>query len=404
VSLDESVGLGVTDRVFARMFFPWEENLGGFRWGRTLSVEVLPFRAALLAVGRQLDEPGTDEGPFQVVPGPEGSEQTVVPLQWPEHPYHYSLGALESAPVPEFAEALFEATCFAADNNALEVRSLLRSGPSAIPQVTAAREFFVNKPMFVNRAIWDRNLFDGDITTFFTARLADRMFRLDLGEAVLVDEIILKIRDRQYPELNAELERFSEDAYAEVSADLVSWERAPLESGGVGTTGRIRILNGTPVRYIRVRGAPRRLAEVEGYYRRAALDRSRWRASNLFFEYAERPAIHAFRTTFTLDRVAPGGYLALAINGTHGHERAWAALRVNGDFVGAPDRAVSFDSNTWEYYNVELDHDYTYYFPADESYVGQEIEAWVLILDGGSSDVEPEAWKTAYPIPWQKGG
>ena len=144
--------------------------------------------------------------------------------------------------------------------------------------------------------------------------------------------------------------------------------------------------------------------DMEGYYRREELDRSNWRASNLFFEYAKRPAVQAFQQEFTIDRVEPGGYLAVAINGTHGHERAWAALRVDGRFVGAPDRAVSFDSNTWEYYNVELDHDYTYYFPLDESFVGQEIEAWVLILDGGSADIEPEVWKTAYPIPWERGG
>ena len=131
------------------------------------------------------------------------------------------------------------------------------------------------------------------------------------------------------------------------------------------------------------------------------LDRSAWRASNLFMNYADNKAVRAFKSVFKIERTEEGSYLALAINGKHGHEKAWAALRVDGEFIGAPDRAVSFDSNTWEYYNVELDHDYTYYFPVDESFIGKEVEAWVLILEGGSDEVDPEVWMTAYPIPWE---
>ncbi len=400
IDLNESIGLAKTSWVYARFFHPWEENIGSLRWGKKLMVEVLPFRTCLIALGEQLDEPGIPKGPFEVIPGPDGNPQAIKPLEWPDKPYHYSIGSFHSSPVPDFAESLFEATCFAADNNALEVRSLKRSGESMIQQVRKARKAFLDKPMFINRAIWDKNLFDGDINTFFTARLKDRMFRLDLGKQVRVDEVIFKIRDRQYPELSPELERFSEEAYAEVSADLVHWERAMLESGGKGTIGRIRVLSDQAVKYIRISGAPRRLAEVEGYYQGKELVRSTWRASNLFYKYSDLKAKYAFKSNFRLESVEEGSYLAIAVNGKHGHEKAWAALRVDGEFIGAPDRAVSFDSNTWEYYNVELDHDYTYYFPIDESYIGKEIEAWVLILDGGSADVRPEVWVTAYPIPW----
>ncbi|MHB8054700.1 MAG: hypothetical protein ACYDH3_05590, partial [Candidatus Aminicenantales bacterium] len=84
--------------------------------------------------------------------------------------------------VPDDAEALFESTCFAADNNALEVRCIQRSGPSEIPQVNACRKTFFDKPMFVNRGIWDKNLFDGNLNTFFMARLEGKMFRLDMGK------------------------------------------------------------------------------------------------------------------------------------------------------------------------------------------------------------------------------
>lgn len=32
-------------------------------------------------------------------------------------------------------------------------------------------------------------------------------------------------------------------------------------------------------------------------------------------------------------------------------------------YIGAPDRAAAFPSNTWEYVNAKRDRGYTYYFP-----------------------------------------
>ena len=401
IDLDESIGLEKAKRVKVQMFHPWEENLGSFRWNKEINVEVLPFRTCLIAVGEELDEPGISKGPYEVIPAGKGKEPFVVPLTYPEKPYHYQIGSFNKADVPGYAEALFEATCFAADNNALEVREIERSGKSKVKQVEAARKAFLEKPMFVNRGIYDKNLFDGDNATFFTARLDDKMFRLDLGDIVDVDEIILKIRDRQYPELNPELEKFADDAYAEVSSNLQDWEKVTLDCKGLGTIARVRVLNGEPIRYLRISGAPQRLAEVEAYNKGKELSRANWRASNLFMNYQDNKAISAFKSEFTIERVEKGSYLAVAVNGKHGHEKAWAALKVDGEFVGAPDRAVSFDSNTWEYYNVELDQDYTYYFPLDKSYIGKKVEAWVMILDGGSAEVEAEVWMTAYPIPWE---
>ena len=67
--------------------------------------------------------------------------------------------------------------------------------------------------------------------------------------------------------------------------------------------------------------------------------------------------------------------------------------------MGAPDRAVSFPSNTWEYFNVEADGDSTYFFPLPGTAAGKTIEAVVLVLRGGETDIRPEAWLTAYPPP-----
>lgn len=104
--------------------------------------------------------------------------------------------------IPGDAEALYQATCFAADNNALEVRSLQRSGPTKIPAVQRARDGFFGQPLFTERGIWDRNLSDGDPTTSFAAnlrwadpRIKEGAFRLDLGEVRRLDELVIETPD-----------------------------------------------------------------------------------------------------------------------------------------------------------------------------------------------------------------
>jgi hypothetical protein len=441
--LDGSIGLEAGGEVEVRRFHPSEAFLGKFARGFDLPVEVPAFSSCLLAVSvRPLAEVGVESCDYEVVRdkpgkpvvlrllGPPGERKMIrlaaagrafrravldgadarpllagksLPVNFPGRrsaaPWHRKIGALDPCPVPPDAEALYEATCFAADSNALEVRSLLRSGPTAIPQVEAARRAFFAKPMFVNRGIWDRNLFDGRTDTAFIARLGGKAFRLDFGTPLRVDKIVLRVRDRQAADISPDLDTFDKDALAEVSSDLVTWRPLAPAWGGKGTIAVLEPPDVLPVRYLRVRGAPRRLCEVEAYFDGKPLDRTAWRASNLFDPYAQVPAVAAWRLAFELDTIAKNAYLAVALNGRHGPERGWAALRVDGRPVGAPDRAVSFPSNTWEYFNVEADGDSTYFFPLPGTAAGKTIEAVVLVLRGGETDIRPEAWLTAYPPP-----
>jgi hypothetical protein len=152
-----------------------------------------------------------------------------------KHPFHRKLAKLESCEVPVDAEALYEATVFAADNNALEVRSLARSGASEIPWVKRAREAFFRQTVFIERGIWDRNLFDGDMTTGFwpsrkyrkDQRVKGGCFRLDLGEIIDADRIVLRVPDEYslQPLLN------DEGNYVDVSTDLHTWERLTYLAG-----------------------------------------------------------------------------------------------------------------------------------------------------------------------------
>ncbi len=445
--LDTSLGLEPVKEVEVRQYHPAERILGFCKWGETIPVKVEPYRTCLIKVSsvkndeltisgcdyemvrdipgkpvqvHLLGNPGT-KARFKIVPGQrsfqkgiiDGKEYAVKELEkgldvvFPgkklEHAPHRKLGTPYLLnEIPEDAEALFEATCFAADNNALEVRCIERSGDSDIPQVNACRAAFFNKPMFVNRGIWDKNLFDGDMNTFFIARLKDKMFRLDMGKVQLLDEIIIRIRDRQEYNLNPEINSFSKQACAEVSGDLARWDTVRLDYKGEGTIARILLGNDQPVRYLRITGPPRRIAEVEAYRDGKQVDRTNWRASNLFRNYAGDPAKTAWKFEFTLQESAPHSYLAVALNGRHGKEGAWAALKTGGQYIGASDRAVSFPSNTWEYFNVDSESNYTYYFPVKQDYLGKEMELVILGLKNGIAEFKSEVWLTAYPCPDQK--
>jgi len=443
LGLDESIGLTAGDRFQVRRFHPSERMVGAFDRGAEVPIEVAPFRSCLVAASaRGFDEIGVDGCDYEVVRDAPGKPIEVELLGMPgtrasirlerggrafsgaaldgepveglltgervpvtfagealRQPWHRRLGILEPIPVPEDAEALYEATCFAADSDALEVRSLRRSGPSRIEVVQAARRAFFEQPMFVNRGIRDRNLFDGDLGTFFQARYSGGVLRLDLGETTRVDTLVIRIKSRYERFISADLHAFASENRAEVSPDLRTWTPV-AQWKGKGSVALARIPDGMRIRYLRVHGAPLRIAEIEAYRDGRPLDRAGWRASNLLGPYAKRPAVKAWSLACTLDEIPPGSYLAVALAGRHGKEAAYAALRVDGRPVGAPDRAVSYPSNTWEYKNVDTDHDYTYFVPLLPEMAGRPLEVVVLLRAGGVDEFEPEAWITAHPPPF----
>ncbi|MFC1783949.1 hypothetical protein ACFL02_10290, partial [Planctomycetota bacterium] len=209
IPLDETIGLHGEGPIHVRRLHVSEEILGSFQNSESVDVEVLPFRACLviasLEPSKELGVNGCTYEVVRDVPGKPavlkllgipGTTATVsLPKQPREfiqatldgnsaagllkgrsmnisfpgekltQPWHRKLSSLAPLTVPDDAEALYEATCFAANNNALEIRSKFRSGPTAIPQVKKARDAFFDQKLLVERGVWDRYLFDGDLET-----------------------------------------------------------------------------------------------------------------------------------------------------------------------------------------------------------------------------------------------
>ncbi len=467
VKLDASIGLDCDGPVEVRRLHPSEEILGTFEIGDSVEVTIPAFRGYVLLVSSQpSQELGVEGCEYEVVrdvPGkpavikllgmPGTTAEVAVPDQprkftsaaldgksadellkggtikvtFPGEklakPWHRKLADLEKCDIPADAESLYEATCFAADNNALEVRSKFRSGATKIEQVQQARDAFFDQRLLVERGVWDRYLFDDDLETYFRLRtqpIASGALRVDFGKPISIDKISLR---------HANWAADPEEAF--VSVDLKTWIKVPVRitqedpakatllerSHTIDKTWLdislkkvdIDIPADTPaIRYLRIPGTASNVAEVVAYSDGKQLERSEWRASNVFAQYSRSPAKQAWQGEFTLDEAAPGAYLVVACIGRHGSDGAYAALRIGDRFVGAPDRAVSYPANPWEYGNNRAEAGLSYFFPVTPDMIGKPIEAVVMQFDSSNTrrpvplgEITPQVWITNLPAPYE---
>ncbi len=452
ITLDAETGLARTGKkIQARLYHPYVQDLGQHVWGTSFEVEVQPFRAALLKLTaeKEKDRVLLSGIPYRIINDRVGKEAEVELLGEPGQTYkvriersvlklrsaqlddenvaelaagktveltfpgtqlrekwHRHVADLQPTETPADAASLYYATAFAADNNAMEVRSLRRSGETRIPEVAAARKAFFEQPIFIEREIWDRHLFDGNPATgfFISQRIKDMRtdressFCLDLGRPTQADSLVVCV-PRATDYLSAQP---LDGTPVWVSADLAKWQRIDCI---IGPRMRIDLRRAGTVRYVRFNPCPLRITEVEGYKNGHPMDRSQWRASNLFrtFDRGNCKATKTWKGTFRIDEIVPGAYLCVAINGNHGKEGAWAALKIDGRYVGCPDRAPSFNANPWEHLCNTGDKNYTYYLPLTPEMKGKTIEAYAMKLGKeGSEELKPEVWLTAYPIPFEK--
>lgn len=439
VCLDKEIGLLKGKKVYVKTYHPTEKVIGSVSYGEKVKLEVPPFRTMLLLVTtdkKYMSDWGVEGTDYEVVrdvPGTKaeiklkGLPGTTALVKIPssikykravldgkdvtedirkglsvsfkgkqlELPVHRKLIKLEKTAVQADAATLYETTVFAADNNALEVRSLYRSGETSIPEVKAARDAFFSQPTFVDRGIWDKNLFDGDMRTAFwpsrkygvNQRVKNGCFRLDLGENLFVDSLIVKVNDAYALEPLLT----DEGNYAYISSDLSKWERITYISGK-----KMLIPVHSQMRYLKLNPFPEAIAEIEVYSRGRKVDAAAFRASNLFADSKVMKCESMWKGTFVLNELADNSYLSVALNGKHGIEGAYAAIKIDGKMIGSPSRAVSYPSNTWEYVNVRADSNYTYYFPLSKEMIGKKIEVFVMGYDKNNLDFVPEVWISSY--------
>jgi len=443
IKLDKEIGIESKRKITLVQLHPTEKFLGTFKNGEAINIEVEPFRACmLLATTETYDDPlikGTD---FRVLKNISGQTIEIEILGMPGTKSSVSLlnadqyksakingkeaydllngkslkltfpgktlkdcicrklSDFTEIPIPVDVHALYEATVFAANNNALEVRSLNRSGETQIPEVKYARDAFFNQKAFVERGVWDRNLFDGDPHTGFypSERVRDQRIeggclRIDLGKIQYIDQLLITVPDA----FSLQPLWPGEGNQVEISTDLKKWKPITYLAN---TNMEINV--GQEVRYFRFNSFPKQITEIEGMVAGKKLDRIGWRASNLFAYPRKKNAKKVWKTNLVLDEIPKGSYLCVAINGKHGVEGAYASAKIDGKLVGSSDRAPSFPSNAWEYPVTRSDRNYTYYIPLNEKQTGKNIEVYVMGYDKDNLNFKPELWINAYPKSWEK--
>lgn len=188
---------------------------------------------------------------------------------------------------------------------------------------------------------------------------------------------------------------------AEFSDDLVQWKSVSAKRQGKDII--LYLGKSQSLQYLRIDKTPVSIAEIEIYSEGNIVPASdTWKISNLFPSNQQINVQGCWYNSLKLEEIAKDSYLCVAIPGNYGNEGAWASLKIDGEYVGSPDRSPSFASNHWEHVVKRVEGNYTYYFPITEKMEGKTIEAFVLGLTGQTKDIQPEVWKTSYPVPFMK--
>ncbi|NJK94667.1 MAG: discoidin domain-containing protein [Bacteroidales bacterium] len=277
---------------------------------------------------------------------------------------------------------------FAADNNALEVRELQKSGVTHIPAVQECRDAFFNDTIFTGLGAWDRFAFDGDNSTSFNVRRFEYMnlkenngaFRLDMGEPLTLDKLLLKgITEDFNPER------------IEISSDLSDWKPVKYTKDKQQVT--ISLPSGISFRYLRIMKSPVKVAEIEGYYNEAAVSRNKWRASNLFGITDSDSVKRCWSYKGEITGIGKDARLAVTVPANCRESSIYAILIADGEIIAANDRAPSFLYNNWEHFSIP-DKNFTFYIPVPTRLEGKKTEVMLFSTDGNLADMTPEVWLT----------
>ena len=172
-------------------------------------------------------------------------------------------------------------------------------GRRSIPQVQAARTPSSNSPLFVqsasgtgtcSTAAWRPS----SMSVPPSPRQGHLSLRVDFGEAVQIDRLVMKGSGVSVPVGGG-----SRRSRAEVSADLEKWTPVALRRSTTSLSSHSPLGMRSATSASRLAGPAGRGRRIPG---QDALDRSKWRASNLFRRLTHVPAVAAWSASFTFDQ------------------------------------------------------------------------------------------------------
>ncbi len=443
VSLSLQIGLADEGAYVVKTLHPYESYVGTYKTGEKAEVTVEPFRAALILVqekelfdetdfvltnceyetvtdGNRLPKRinvyyGNGE-PVEIL----GNRSLASFVE--KKPFAIKADTRVKAPVylgeasdcdfPKNAEQLYEATCFSADCDSLEIQAIRRSGETAIPQVKAARDAFFNQTVYGARGPEAAAMFDGRPDTFYDGesvyyqdlydgpRLDGGCLRVDLGRIYPVSRVEIEFFEIDEPILEVQKPHVGDKAT--FGTDLLKWRKAPLTKASVTEENVIApVVKYNVETLFHVDGVKKTAVyEINGDMRYFRLDRPMDRiyafrvydangeeiklccphANNMLAPFAKKNFIRAKKATVSVPEDAPcGSYPAVGIDGEHGKEGAYCGAVCDGTPVGFSDRAVSYPVNFWSHIVRNVGKGYTYYLPVTDAVRGKRVEVFVLL-------------------------
>lgn len=447
IRLDGSIGLEPTDeKLLVISRHPYESLVGEYEYGSEVTFTLPAWRAGLIecAVKSEADSVLTnceytviredgDGQPVEVnIVKTRGgdierltkgektffarAEETDIRQKDPVH-----LGKLDrETRFPENGEALYEAAAFAADNDALEARTLRRSVETKIKEVQAARDAFFGQETYRLRGCEAKNMFDGNDESFFDAqsqnyrgeilREMGGCLRVDFGEEVYADSLEIEFfsGDKTTPEVGSQ----SIPVRAEYSRAYDGWK-----SGGCVTalsqmdytarvvrfsvhtvyelTGKKITVSyplGDTLRFIRLAEPMSRIYSLRLIRDGKDVTPPCPHANNLQAHYSKKRVEVLKEGTFTLPQYKNGAYLAIALNGEHGSELAFCGVKIDGELYGCPERAPDYKANMWEHRVISCESFLTCYYPLPEGLAGKEVTPYAVFADDDRCDFDCDVY------------
>ncbi|MBQ2707645.1 MAG: hypothetical protein IJF67_05215 [Clostridia bacterium] len=443
IRLSEEIGL--TDTAGELLLIerhPVERLIGRFSFGDAVPVTLMPHRAHLFEIAAASEaDPVLENCEYQTILEKGDGTPVQVKTIFTEgggitlltRGERVPFGSEEAVDIREFApiflgsaknnpamlsrsEQLYEAAQFGIDNDSLEKRELRRSGPTAIPEVQAARDAFFSQKTYLARGCDSDFAFDGNPETFFDAqtrtyfggqRIEDGCLRVDFGGVIDADtvEIVCFAADTPTDDVLAQ-------CYPEAgscSVDFAGWtatapmEKSVIEEHFVTPVVRFTVhdiyplagklvsvrypLGDASLRYFRLPCPMDRIYAIRALKDGAEVALPSPRVNNMQAMYGRKSVYAVHSAQITLPDVKDGDYISAAIEGEHGNEAVYCTAELDGQLLAFPDRAAAYKSNFWEHMVMAKKANYTYYLPLTADMSGKKLTVHALFCSVPKSDI-----------------
>jgi len=441
VKIGDETGIESDGPIAVNIHHPFEKHLGFFRIGDTVEIGLMPFRATLIELACESEaEPMLKNCEYEITKENKNGvpvevkilkcdggkitllnsgcetdfaafEKTDIKEKAPEF-----IGTLENEEKkPENGEMLYETAMFAITNDALELRSLRRSGETKIPQVKAARDAFFSQEYFALRGCDADNMFDGKAETFFDSqsktyldenqRVCGGCLRVDFGEEILCDSVEIEFFSGDYATREVETQKVP--LLAEYSTNLAEWKTSDLAKLSVSnedfTAKIIKFTAHTPyylhgkkvvssyringkIRYLRIENPVDRIYSVRLIKDGETVETKKPFANNMQAHYSRKKTEVIKWQEFTLPDYNPGARLAVAVEGVHGEEGVYCVAEIDGKLTGFPLRAPDYKANQWEHCVCGSDKNNTFFLELPENPKDKKITVTAIFSNRRKAD------------------